>query len=115
MMEPVFEGEEPPLIERVGVLLSDEETEAVRERVTEGVTDLLAVMLGVRLREGDREGVEDLVLLGEGVFVMAVGLLLEDREMLGVLLRVGELLGVLLRVAVGERVFERVGDGVFVT
>jgi hypothetical protein len=43
VLVPEREGEEPLLTERVGVLLSDEETEAVGERVAEGVADLLAV------------------------------------------------------------------------
>ena len=137
VIELVLEGDEPWLMERLGVLLNDGVREEVGERVSDAVALLEDVILGVLDLLGLTEGVLERVPLLEGdtlgVLVLD-GVTLLLAVMLGVtlLLRVWvtvleavielvlegdepwlmERLGVLLNDGVREEVGERVSDAV---
>ena len=139
VIELVREGDEPWLIERLGVLLNDGVREEVGERVSDAVALLEDVILGVvdllGLTEGvlERDPLLDGVALGERVLD---GVTLMLAVMLGVTLLLGvwvtvleavlelvlegdepwliERLGVLLKDGVREEVGERVSDAVAV-
>jgi len=127
LIELVRDGDEPPLIERLGVLLNEDVVEGVGVLVTEGVTDLegdwdgVGVLLGDRL--GDLEGLGDLLglTLGdlEGVgdlLGLTVGEVEEETDLEAVKLGVFELEGVMVALAVllvvGLFVGVSVADGV---
>ena len=139
VVELVWEGDEPWLMERLGVLLNDGVREEVGEAVSDAVALLEDVILGVVDLLGLTEGVLEQVPLLEGVALRVLdldGVRLLLAVILAVTLLLGvwvtvleavlelvlegdepwliELLGVLLNDGVREEVGERVSDAVAV-